>query len=550
MRRDLVLALALLGACRSRSDEPTPTPPPAPAPKAVRAPNPDAAGSTIARADYIGPAACGECHADQLTQWATSLHPVMNQLATGNAVIGDFRAAVVRYAGGEARFDHDATGYTMTLAKDARVVRYRVTRTIGKRSLQEYVGVELGDREASGAEVRLPFGWWPKRGGWYPQPYFDPWLPEDKVDVFAAVREPWAERCVWCHSTYPFALRIARASVKPIGHGFEQQFVAAPGPKAEAGFMADRLAIDQQVTVGISCESCHLGGRAHAAGAPIHFVPQGARSRPGAPTPTTFARERADATIVNTVCAQCHSGPSPRLADGTALRNSSEAIDLAASACTTARCTDCHDPHRGGFDERRAITACTSCHPVLADPASARAHAGHDPTTTCLDCHMPKIVMGIDRFVRTHRISSPTNPKVLATAGPNACNLCHLDRSIAWTVAELRTGFEVRLDPQGWRSYGHPEAAVGEVWLASAEPALRLIAAAAYARSPLGAFMIPELLRGLADPLAHVRSWTVLALEELLHRRITDAEFDPRGSPDDRARQIARLRASPPLISK
>jgi hypothetical protein len=418
----------------------------------------------------------------------------------------------------------------MTLAKDERTVRYRVTRTIGKRSLQEYVGVE----EPGGIEpVRLPFGWWPKRGGWYPQPYFDPWLVEDKVDVYAPVREPWSERCPWCHSTYAFEQRIARAALRPVGHGFEQQFIADPG--------SEKLGISAQITVGISCESCHLGGRAHAAGAPIHFVPQGAQARPGAAIPTTFARERADAAIVNTVCAQCHSGPSPRLADGTALRNSSEAIDLAASACTTARCTDCHDPHRGGFDEKRAIAACTTCHPALADPA----HAGHEAGTTCLDCHMPKVVMGIDRFVRTHRISSPTDPRVLATAGPNACNLCHLDRSIAWTVAELRREFEVRLDPQRWKGYGDPDAAVGEVWLTSTEPALRLIAAAAYARSPLGAAMVPELVRGLADPLAHVRAWTVFALEEVLHRRITDAEFDPRATPEQRARQIVRMRAAP-----
>jgi hypothetical protein len=424
----------------------------------------------------------------------------------------------------------------MTLTKEARRVSYRVTRTIGQRHLQEYVGVEVGVERT--AEVRLPFGWWPKRAGWYPQPYFDPWLAEDAFDAFAPVREPWAERCPWCHSTYPFEQRLARAAVRPVGHGLEQQFTTEV-----AG--SERLAIEQQVTVGISCESCHLGGRAHAAGAPIHFVPRGAQPRAGAVRATTFTQERADPAIVNTVCAQCHSGPSPRLADGTALRNSSEALDLAASPCTTARCTDCHDPHQGGFDEARAIAACTRCHPALADPASARTHAGHVPATTCLDCHMPKIVMGVDRFVRTHRISSPSDPRVLAPAGPNACNLCHLDRSIAWTLAELRSQYEVSLDGRGWTSYGDAEAAVGDVWLTSTEPAYRIMAAAAYARSPLGAFAVPGLVHGLEDPLAHVRTWTLLALEQVLGRRITDAEFDPRAPPTVRGQQIERLRARP-----
>jgi hypothetical protein len=215
---------------------------------------------------------------------------------------------------------------------------------------------------------------------------------------------------------------VARASARPVGHGLEQHFVSAPG--------GDRLAVERQVTVGISCESCHLGGRAHAAGARIHFVPIGAEPRERAPVPTTFAAERADPAIANRVCAQCHSGPSPRLPDGTATRNSSEALDLAASPCTTARCTDCHEPHRAGSssagcdpsepscahhtgaaDTTRAIAACTRCHPTLAEPAAARAHAGAGhAAVSCLDCHMPRVVMGIDRHVRTHRISSPTDP--------------------------------------------------------------------------------------------------------------------------------------------
>ena len=243
------------------------------------------------------------------------------------------------------------------------------------------------------------------------------------------------------------------------------------------------------------------------------------------------------------MCAQCHSGPSPRLPDGSALRNSSEALDLAASSCTTARCTDCHDPHRGGIDEARAIAACTSCHPVLAEPAAARAHGGH-ATATCLDCHMPRLVMGIDRVVRSHRISSPTDPAVLAMAAPNACNLCHVDRSIQWTVDELRARHEVQLDPRGWAAYGDLELPVGDVWLASPEPAMRLLAADAYARSPLARLALPSLVRRLDDPLPHLRVWTLFAVEAILGRRVRDDEYDPRAPADVRRRQLSRLRST------
>ena len=521
MRRALVLIC--VAACSRDDAAPPPPAPPARVPTQVALHG----DSTITARDYLGPAACGECHPDEHAKWTTSLHRRMNQRGDPAAVIG--QPGTIAYAGGQMTFAKQGDGFTMTLARGQTTARYRVTRTIGLRGLQEYVG----QKDGAGEEVRLPFAWWPRRGGWYPQPYFDPWfVSEESFDAYAPLTEPWAERCPWCHSTYPFAQRIARSTARPVGHGLEQAFSLAGG--------SDRLDVAQQVTTGISCESCHLGGRAHKEGAPIHFVPQGATPLPGAPVPTTFAGERADPAIVNRVCAQCHSGPSPRLPDGTALRNSSEALDLAASKCTTARCIDCHDPHTGGSDEPRAIAACTKCHTTQAAPA----HAGHAAGTTCLDCHMPKLVMGIDRVVRTHRISSPTNPALLSAAAPNACNLCHLDRSIAWTVDELRRAHDVALDPRGWTAYGELDRPVGEVWLASPEPAIRLLATAAYARSPLARYALPQIAAGLADPLPHLRAWTLFALEDALGRKLPPAEYDPRAPADVRSRQLRALRIS------
>jgi hypothetical protein len=472
------LALVALVACDAAPSVPSE---PAPVPKRTTG------DSNIARADYIGPEACGSCHADEYARWTQSLHRVMNAKASDpGAVIGNFDNASLRYAGGEVHFTHDATGYAMTIGS----VHYRVTRTIGRRALQEYVGVEDGHSD----EVRLPFGWWPHAGGWMPQVAFDPWLAERDFHPYEPVRAAWAERCPWCHSTYAFEQRIARASGPTgLGHGMEQSFVGQPA--------SERLDVAAQITTGISCESCHLGGRAHAAGGAIHFVPQGAQLRPDAAIPTeSFADERRDARVINAVCAQCHSGPSPRLADHTALRNSSEALDLDASPCTGIKCTDCHDPHRADArsDEARSIAACVHCHEGLADAAAARAHvgAGHE-TTSCLDCHMPKIVMGIDRYVRTHRISSPTDAAILRDGGPNACNACHLDRSLAWTASELARGWGVHLDLAG-------ETPVGELWLASPQPALRVMAAELYGAA------LPAAARAklAADPLPYVRAWT------------------------------------------
>ena len=538
-RGALLLAITAL-ACDAPAPEPKPKQKPPPAAKLAVKSGP---GSNVTVADYVGPGVCGRCHADELARWSQSLHRVMNARADDAvAIIGDFDNAKVAYAGGEAHFTRDAAGYAMAVKKGATTIRYRVTRTIGRRGLQEYVGIEDGRRD----EVRLPFGWWPRRGGWYAAPYFDPWLTEDKTDVYAPVREAWAERCPWCHSTYPFAQRIARsAGPSQLGHGLEQLFEA---PASADRLVPDRLVLEQQVTTGISCESCHLGGRDHAAGGPIHFVPQGAIRKAGASVPDEqFAEERRDPDVINGVCAQCHSGPSPRLADHTATRNSSEALDLAASPCRGIKCTDCHDPHRADakLDSARSLAACTHCHDKLADAAAARAHGGvGHATTTCLDCHMPRMVMGIDHVVRTHRISSPTDPQILGEGGPNACNLCHLDRSIAWTADELAREWDVVLPVARWAK-AYPaglDASVGEAWLASKQPALRLISEHAYGATALGRGELARLELGLADPLAYMRVWAQFAVEDVLGRKLTLAEYDARAEPAVRAKQLAALR--------
>jgi hypothetical protein len=69
---------------------------------------------------------------------------------------------------------------------------------------------------------------------------------------------------------------------------------------------------------------------------------------------------------------------------------------------------------------------------------------------------MPKTSYALRTAIRSHRVASPGSP---ATAGePSACNLCHLDRSRAWTERILTK----------WRG-GADASAVGPEVPASAE---------------------------------------------------------------------------------
>jgi hypothetical protein len=112
-------------------------------------------------------------------------------------------------------------------------------------------------------------------------------------------------------------------------------------------------------------------------------------------------------------------------------------------------CLSCHAMHDG--DPRGQIApaaegarACTQCHSALPGNASSlllsgSAHAHHaqgSPGSDCVACHMPKTSYALLSAVRSHRIDSPRTT-TLASDKPNACNLCHLDRSLAWTARWL-----------------------------------------------------------------------------------------------------------------
>jgi hypothetical protein len=50
---------------------------------------------------------------------------------------------------------------------------------------------------------------------------------------------------------------------------------------------------------------------------------------------------------------------------------------------------------------------------------------------------MPHTTYGVLKAIRSHQVSSPRVSDELVTGRPNACNLCHLDKTLAWTAEYL-----------------------------------------------------------------------------------------------------------------
>lgn len=542
--------------------------------------------SNIYKFDYVGPETCAKCHAKNYQLWREHPHSKMNRNATAAEVVGNFSGATLDYGNGRALFSKQRGEFTMTLYhRDKALRQFKVTRTIGSRFVQMYIGIqsegpEPKDDPVYGEEVKLPFAYGIERAQWFPQTYDEnPGVPEydehGELTPFYAfyghADKSWKRVCIKCHNTYPYALRFGAApDNKLIGFppadlslaGTPLASVAAHGAHGGAGARLAGVESFDLVTLGISCESCHFGGREHAqSGAKMSFLPRSEDLVFASAKATEEASERPSAYAVNSICNQCHSAEpqGPIYPNGAASWNSREATDLTNGACASKiSCIDCHNPHEKGptsNEPERAshLEACTRCHSELRTAAAADAHSSHSAgvKVTCLDCHMPRIVHGLSGVIRSHRISSPTDPRMLGEDLPNACNLCHLDRSSRWTLDALASRWHATVTmPDGWPG-SSPLAAtgpLGPIWLRHELPVVRQVAAFAYGRSPMGKAALPQILPILNDDNPPTRMFGALAVEAILGRRLSLEEYAPWAAPALRQRQLEELqrRAAPP----
>ena len=96
-------------------------------------------------------------------------------------------------------------------------------------------------------------------------------------------------------------------------------------------------------------------------------------------------------------------------------------------------CMHCHTSSgRDRFAGNKANQACLPCHDDLVNNVSAHSH--HKPDSEgskCKTCHMPKTEFA--RMIRhDHSFRSPTPKTTIAHKSPNACNVCHTDKSAVW----------------------------------------------------------------------------------------------------------------------
>jgi hypothetical protein len=185
--------------------------------------------------------------------------------------------------------------------------------------------------------------------------------------------------------------------------------------------------------------------------------------------------------------------------------------------------------------------ACLQCHTTFrANLTSHTKHAAGSTGSSCYNCHMPFTTYGLLKTIRSHQISSPSVAVSLQTGRPNACNLCHLDRTSEWTAEHL----------ENWYGIAKPtlteddrSIATSIIWLLSGDAGQRAIAAQSIgwpaAQQASGTtWMAPYLTQLLGDPYDAVRFVAYRSLGTL--PGFASFEFALLGPPEQRAQSQRR----------
>lgn len=535
--------------------------------------------------DYAGSAACLECHPTQHKAWSNHPHRWMNALAGADTVRGDFsEAARIRYRGGTATFEQRDGAYWMRLERGDVKRSYKITQTIGSRSYQYYVGRQTeGPEPADHMFYRqdhvLPFGYWLDRKEWVPVVHLghevsdderpDPYKPPATGMYYAE----YASSCNYCHTTFPLGDMLARRPHQlgehaPVGlqwsvggylketHPAEYESMArlvngGAGTRTMQNPTLGWEAPKYAATLGVSCEACHLGSKEHVeSGGKVkpRFFPESPHLAVEATAKPDPGRTHDN---INWACGRCHTGPRPQFAAGMSTWNSVEYADAMKGSCySKMRCIDCHDPHtaigpKWTVPPQKTDAVCLKCHQQYTEPAPRAAHTHHPAGSEadhCMSCHMPRVNEGLSSAVRTHMIYSPTRPDMIHANQPNACNLCHTDKPIDWTLGRLKDWYKKTYDEsQITANYPHRAGPVGVGWLGSPNESVRLVAGDALTRAKDRA-ALPQLLDALDDPYLLNRQFTGDGLEQMLGIRLSESGYRFYQTKDERRQPLAELR--------
>lgn len=445
---------------------------------------------------YTSSDTCRSCHPGAYATWARSYHRTMTAPATPEFVHGQFEGQLLSH--GPIVFSVRQEGEKFIVSQRMQAdptVAMTPDRPLalvtGSHHMQVY-WYETGQGRMLG---QLPFAYLKTDQRWVPRGHLFLHPPSRGV-VFETGR--WNMSCITCHTTQgqprptPDGQYDTRVSELGIAceacHGPAAAHVAryqSPLARYAAHLSSKTEAADDNTTDIVNparldhkrasqiCSQCHAIWQFD--GPDLEAYSQhGPAYRPGddpAETMWLFAPSRAaeDSRVRDVVDNHPKYTNGQFWSDGQARVSGREFTGMQDSGCYSRgemSCLSCHSMHKEPGDTRRDAAwaddqlavdregdgACLQCHDEYReDPTAHTGHADTSQGSRCYNCHMPYTSYGLLKAIRSHKVTSPSVDETLETGRLNACNACHIDRSLSWTAEHLleRHGVATRGEVSG-----------------------------------------------------------------------------------------------------
>lgn len=378
---------------------------------------------------------CKSCHEEAYALWQNSHHAQAERIVDLHLDSGAFEPARQIRHGTQTsevlRVENKLQFVTTEI--DGQPKPFTAERVIGVDPLKQFLIPAAGGRWQA---MELAFD--PKLNEW-----FDVFGAEDRRPGewghWTGRGMTWNAMCAVCHNT-----RVRK------NYDFASDTYSTA--------MAER---------GVGCEQCHGPMAEHNTWQAKH------PNKHGDPTVRRINREQ-----MFSVCGTCHSrrteltgdfAPGENYfdhhaltipdetdlfyADGQIREEDYEFTSFLSSKMYAAgvRCGDCHEPH----SSKPRITGnllCMSCHGAITnaapkiDLATHSHHKSGERGDFCADCHMPqtKFMQRHGRHDHGFTIPDPLLTKELKI--PNACDRCHADKGVDWTIAAVEKWYGNRMN--------------------------------------------------------------------------------------------------------